>query len=72
VSNADQLAEIVKNAPHSFQVIRAQSSLKLTDDEFSALIRTNPNRFESVRFAKKDDHGDRILPGRPGVRLIGR
>jgi hypothetical protein len=72
VSNADKLAEIVKHAPHSFQVIRAQSSLKLTDDEFTALIRANPNRFVPVRFAKKDDHGDPIMPGRPGVKLIGR
>jgi hypothetical protein len=72
VEDADTLAEIVKHAPHSFRAIRAQSSLKLSDDEFTALIRANPDRFEPVRFAKKDDHGHRIMPGRPGVRLIGR
>ena len=44
MSDADKLAEIVKDAPHSFQVIRARSSLKLTDDQFSALIRGNPDR----------------------------
>jgi hypothetical protein len=72
VSNADTLAEIVKHAPHSFRAIRDQSSLKLTDAQFTALIRGNPDRFATVRFATKDAHGDRILPGRPGVKLIGR
>jgi hypothetical protein len=72
VSNADKLAEIVRHAPHSFQVIRAQGGLKLTDAQFSFLIQDNPDRFAAVRFAKKDDHGDRIMPGRPGVKLIGR
>ena len=68
MSNADQLAEIVKNAPHSFQVIRAQSTLKLTDDQFSALISANPDRFARVRFAKKDGEGKPIKPGRLGVK----
>jgi hypothetical protein len=50
-------------------VIRARSSLKLTDDQFLALIRENPDRFAPVRFAKKDDGGKPINPGRPGVKL---
>ena len=72
MSNADKLAEIIKHAPHSFRAIREQSTLKLNDAEFAALIREHPERFASVRFAKKDDHGDRIMPGRAGVKLIGR
>jgi hypothetical protein len=70
MDNADQLAEIVKHAPHSFQVIRARSPLKLTDVQFATLIRLNPTRFKSVQFAKKDAQGVSILPGRPGVKLI--
>jgi hypothetical protein len=69
VTNADKLAEMVKDAPHSFQVIRAKSSLKLTDAQFLALIRENPDRFASVQFAKKDASGRPIKPGRPGVKL---
>ncbi|MDR3635280.1 MAG: hypothetical protein P4L84_15860 [Isosphaeraceae bacterium] len=72
MSNADQLAEIIKHSAHSFRVIREQSSLKLNDAQFTALIREFPDRFASVRFAKKDDHGNRIMPGRAGVKLIGR
>lgn len=70
MSDADKLAEIVKHAPHSFQMIRAQSSLKLNDAEFSTLIRENPGRFVNVHFAKKDANGERIKPGRPGVKLF--
>jgi hypothetical protein len=72
MSNADRLAELIRFAPHSFRAIREQTDLKLTDDQFATLIRENPNRFKAVRFAKKDDHGDRIEPGRPGVKLTGR
>jgi hypothetical protein len=70
VSHADKLAEIVREAPHSFQVIRSKGGLKLTDAEFSSLIRENPERFKSVRFAKKDSHGVPMKPGRPGVKLV--
>ena len=69
MTDADRLAELVKDAPHSFQVIRARSSLKLTDAQFFALIRENPGLFVSVQFAKKDASGKPIRPGRPGVRL---
>ena len=69
MTNADKLAEMVKDAPHSFQVIRAKSSLKLTDAQFFALIREYPDRFASVQFAKKDGEGKSIKPGRPGVKL---
>jgi hypothetical protein len=70
MSNADRLAEIVKEAPHSYQVIRSKGGLKLTDAEFSSLISANPDRFKSVQFAKKDSHGVPMLPGRPGVKLV--
>lgn len=71
MSNADRLAELIRSGPHSFRAIRERTDLKLTDDEFADLIRENANRFKAVRFAKKDDQGERIEPGRPGVKLIG-
>jgi hypothetical protein len=69
MSNADILADAIQEAPHSYQVIRARTNLKLTDSEFTALVRENPDRFASVQFAKKDKAGKPIKPGRPGVRL---
>lgn len=69
MSNADVLAGAIQEAPHSYQVIRARTNLTLTDSEFRALVRENPDRFVSVQFAKKDKSGKSIKPGRPGVRL---
>ncbi len=70
MSNADRLAEIVKHAPHSFQVIRARTGLTLSDKQFFDLIRAYPERFAGVQFAKKDGAGKPIKPGRPGVKLV--
>lgn len=70
MSNADMLAEAVQDAPHSFQVIRARTGLKLTDQQFFDLIRAHPDRFAGVQFAKKDGAGKPIKPGRPGVKLL--
>jgi len=69
MSNADIIAGAIQEAPHSFQVIRARTKLDLSDAQFLALIRENPDRFVSVRFAKKDKSGKPIKPGRPGVKL---
>jgi hypothetical protein len=72
MSDADRLAQILRHQPHSFEAIREQTSLKLTDEQFRRLVTENPSRFKLVRFAKKDDHGDRSMPARPGAKLIGR
>lgn len=69
MTDADRLAEIVKYSAHSFRVIRAHTSLKLTDSEFSVLVCANFHRFSPVRFAKKNEFGERMKPGRPGVKL---
>lgn len=69
MTDADRLAEIVKYSAHSFRVIRAHTSLKLSDTEFSLLVCANFHRFRPVRFAKKNEFGERVKPGRPGVKL---
>ena len=71
MNDADILAGAIQEAPHSFQVIRARTNLKLTDAQFFALILENPDRFASIQFAKKDKAGKPIKPGRPGVKLKG-
>lgn len=70
MNDADRLAEIVKDAPHSFHGIRRRSDMKLNDAQFSVLIKQNPERFAGVRFSENDANGVRILPGLPGVKLI--
>jgi hypothetical protein len=63
------VASVIEQRPHSFQFIRASTGLKLTDQEFTAMAKSDPARFKLVRFLKRDDEGARILPGRPGVAL---
>jgi hypothetical protein len=63
------VASAIEQRPHSFQFIREATGLKLTDQEFTALAKSDPARFKLVRFLKRDDEGVRIPPGRPGVAL---
>ncbi len=65
----ETMASIIKQRPHSFQFIREATGLKLTDQEFKAMAKSDPARFKLVRFLKRNDEGVRILPGRPGVAL---
>jgi hypothetical protein len=63
------MASIIKQRPHSFQFIREATGLKLTDEEFTTMAKSDPARFKLVRLLKRDDEGARIPPGRPGVAL---
>ena len=63
------MASAIEQKPHSFQFIRESTGLKLTDQEFMAIARSEPARFKLVRFLKRDAAGAQIRPGRPGVAL---
>jgi hypothetical protein len=63
------MASAIEQRPHSFQFIRESTGLKLTDQQFTAIAKSDPARFKLVRFLKRNDEGVRILPGRPGVAL---
>ena len=63
------MASAIEQRPHSFQFIRKATGLKMTDQEFTAMAKSDLSRFKLVRFLKRDDEGSRIRPGRPGVAL---
>jgi hypothetical protein len=63
------MASAIEKRPRSFQFIRQSTGLKLTDQEFRAIAKSDPARFKLVRFLKRDAEGERVLPGRPGVAL---
>ena len=65
----DVVASAIEQRPHSFQFIREATGLKLTDQEFTAMAKSDLTRFKLVRFLKRNDEGERIRPGRPGVGL---
>ncbi|QEH31722.1 hypothetical protein OJF2_01870 [Aquisphaera giovannonii] len=68
---ASRIAEAVRRRPHGFEFIRGTTGLKLTDDQFRAIVLENRGRFKLVRFLKRDDEGVFIRPGRLGVQLRG-
>jgi hypothetical protein len=63
------MASAIQKRPHSFQFIRKATGLKLTDQEFTTIAKSDQGRFKLVRFLKRDDEGAQIRPGRPGVAL---
>jgi hypothetical protein len=65
----EMIAAAVRGRPHSFDRIRSATGLELTDDQFRAVVAANRGRFQRVRFVKRDDEGELIRPGRPGVQL---
>jgi hypothetical protein len=65
----ETMASAVEQRPHSFQFIRESTGLKLTDQEFTAMAKSDLARFKLVRFFQRNDEGVRIAPGRPGVGL---
>lgn len=68
-NKVETIAAAVEHKPHSFDHLRSTTGLKLTDEQFVAMIEKNDRRFKLVHFVKRDDEGKPILPGRPGVRL---
>ena len=71
-NQVETIAAAIKHKPHSFEHIRSTTGLKLTDEQFVAMIHKNRGRFKHVRFVKRDDEGKRILLSRPGVQLRAR
>ena len=69
VLSTEEARARAENKPHSFDHIRKTTGLELTDDQFVAMIDKNRGRFKLVHFVKRDDEGEQILPGRPGLRL---
>jgi hypothetical protein len=65
----DIMAAAVERKPHSFQFIRKATGITTSDEELTALVQGDKNRFKLVRFLKRDSGGARIRPGRPGVAL---
>lgn len=69
MSGIDQVATAVKDKAHSFQYIRKATGLPLSDEQFLALIEQNGDRLQFTRILRKDTAGNRMRPGRPGVKL---
>ena len=65
----EMMASAIQKRPHSFQFIRKATGLKLTDQEFTTIAKSDQGRFKLVRFLKRDDEGvaDSARPARCGA-----
>lgn len=70
-NQVEMIAAALDRGPHSFDYIRNTTGLRLTDDQFRAVVAAHGGRFKLVRFMKRNDEGEIIRPGRLGVRLKG-
>jgi hypothetical protein len=63
-----KVAMAVEHKPHSFDHIRGTTGLKLTNDQFVAMIGNNRDRFKLVHFVRRGKDGKPTHPSRPGVQ----
>ena len=63
------LRRALRGSAHSYDWIRSNTPLNYADSEFDKVISDNPDVFEYVRVIQRDEKGDRIVPGKPGIRL---
>ena len=57
---------------HSFKWLRRNTPLTETDHQFEEIIKDNPNLFKAIKIKRFDKNGNRIQPGNPGIRYIGK
>ena len=69
MSIIDAVAKAVKDGAHSFRHIRKTTGLRRTDDQFLELIEESEQRLRFTRIRRVDADGNRVQPGRPGVKL---
>lgn len=65
----EKVSKLLAERPRSFHSIRQKTGLKLSDDQFMAMIRANEGRLAFARFRRTDDAGNRVRPGWPGMKL---
>jgi hypothetical protein len=67
-----RLRKILRKGPRSFEWLRNETGIQLLDGEFDKVINENADVFARTRIIARDKHGRRIIPGRPGMKLLER
>ena len=66
----DRLARELQRSARSFRYLRT-IGFAHSDEEFSRLVEAHPALFKSVRIVRRDESGQRVIPGWPGIALVG-
>ena len=64
-----RLASLLRRSSRSYDFLRNVAGFSSTDDEFHEIVSQYPDLFQSTRIIKRDEHGERVIPGRPGIQL---
>ena len=64
----DRLTGELQRSPRSFRYLRTLG-FSQSDGDFERLIAEHPALFKSVRIVRRDENGQRVIPGWPGLAL---
>lgn len=67
-SDLDRLVRALAQSPHSFKALRERGFTQ-SDAEFERIIATHRGLFHSTRIIRRDEKGQRIIPGWPAIDL---
>ncbi len=68
-SEFDRLVEALHESSRSFNFLR-EHGFDHSDEAFEKMIADNPTVLRSVRIIRRDENGQRVIPGWPGVGLV--
>lgn len=64
------LQAALSQSAHSYEWIRNNTPLTLTDKELDDIVLKFPNLFRRTRIVHHDANGQRVIPGKPGMKQI--
>ncbi len=67
----DRLVTELQRSPRSFRYLRTRG-FHQSDGEFEELLNAHGGLFRRVRIVRRDDKGQRVIPGWPGMALQKR
>ncbi len=69
-SDVDYLIKYLSKGVHSFDWLREKPIFeKYTDEQFESIILSNSKYFRKVKIIRHDDSGNRLIPGKDGIKL---
>ncbi len=67
-SDIERIVRALARSPHSFKALRERGFTQ-SDAEFEKILAKHRGLFRSVRIVRRDEQGQRVIPGWPGIDL---
>lgn len=65
-----RVAVLLGDEARSFDWLRTEGHVSLSDEEFHKLVEGRRDMFRLVRVIRRDSHGNRLIPGLPGIKRV--